>query len=280
MRFDSQKSFPYPVLRPDIDDYLNAEFQVTVKFLGINNNKQISAQIKVALSSDEIRKQIDSGHAAISVVFSCRDTYFRQAVTTDKYELTKKFDSGQFRGEVVVYPYVVVVKPIKAFAAKGINPEFGQSSFSFSIGEVLAADEPKIVYIDRELFRPVSSILQLVKKESLKGFEWQIAFDEDKLRILLSPEAKEAVDKARNTRRNQAVLINSIYFAAIIEAVQRLKDDKNDSFGHLRWAQVIKQQCHNEAISVESHDAYLIAQRLLKTPLQLVNQYVFGEDGK
>lgn len=238
MRFDSQKSFPYPVLRPDIDDYINAEFQVTVNVAGIKENKQIAAQIKVALSSDEIREQIDSGNAAIAIVFSCRDTYFRETITTSKYELTKKFDSGQFRGEVVIYPFVVAIKTINSFSALGINPEFRRTSFTFQIGEVLAVDEPKIVYIDRELFRPISSILQLVKKDSLKGFEWQIAFDDDKLKILLSPEAKEVIDLARNTPRNRAVLINSIYFSAIMEAVQRLKDGES-AYTHLRWAQVI-----------------------------------------
>jgi hypothetical protein len=52
MRFDHQKAFPYPVLRPDIDDYLNSEFQVTVDIEGTKDNKKINAKILVALSSD------------------------------------------------------------------------------------------------------------------------------------------------------------------------------------------------------------------------------------
>jgi hypothetical protein len=40
----------------------------------------------------------------------------------------------------------------------------------------------------------------------------------------------------------------------------------------------LRQQCHNAAIDIEAHDAYLIAQRLLKTPLELANRYVFRED--
>lgn len=279
MRFDHHKSFPYPVLRPDIDDYINAEFQVTVDVLGVKNNTQIEANVKIALSSDEIRKQIENGNATISIVFSCRDTYFRDAISTNKFELTKRYGSGQFRGEVVISPFIVAVKPIGKFTAKGINPEFGKTDFSFAIGELLAADEPKVVYIDRDLFRPISSILQLVKQDTLKGFEWQIGFDEDKLRILLSPEAKEIIDQARNAPQNRAILINSLYFGAIMEAIQKLKDSEG-SYAHLRWAEVIKQQCHNAAISLKSHDSYLIAQRLLKTPFSLVNQYVFREGQK
>jgi len=52
MRFDHQKAFPYPVLRPDVDDYLNAEFQVSVDVEGGKGNKKIDAKIAVALSSN------------------------------------------------------------------------------------------------------------------------------------------------------------------------------------------------------------------------------------
>jgi hypothetical protein len=276
MRFDHQKAFPYPVLRPDIDDYLNAEFQVAVDMAGTKDNKKIEAKIAVALSSDEIRREIDKGNAQIAIIFACRDTYYRAAITTQKYELKKSFDSGLFRGEVIIYPFVVAVKPIKNFAAHGINPEFRKSTFSFELGEVLAADVPKVIYIDRELFKPISSIVQLVKQDTLSGFEWRLSFEEDKVQIMLSAEAKEAVDQARNSKRNKAVLINSLYFAAIMEAIQKLKEE--DTFDERRWAQVLRQQCHNAAIDIEAHDAYLIAQRLLKTPLELANRYVFRED--
>jgi hypothetical protein len=279
MRFDHHKAFPYPVLRPDVDDYLDADFQVAVDVEGSKDNRKIEAKVTVALSSKEIRREIERGAAAVSLIFSCRDTYFREAFTTNKFEFKKTFDSGVLRGEVVIYPFVVAVKEIKKFSASNINGEFRKDTFSFAIGEVLAAEEPKVIYIDRELFKPVSSILQLVKNDSLSGFEWQLRFEENKLQIMLSAEAKEAVDGARNSRRNKAVLINSIYFAAIMQAIQKLKED-DDTYGEWRWAQVIKQQCHNAAIDFTTHDSYSIAQRLLRTPLGLLNRYAFQEDEK
>jgi hypothetical protein len=277
MRYDHQKAFPYPVLRPDIDDYKSSEFQVTVDIEGTKDNKRLDAKVHIALSSDAIKKEIARGAAAITIVFSCRDTYFREAVRTAKYEFKKSFDAGTLRGEVIIYPFVVALDQIESFSATDINPEFRKQAFSFEVGEVLAADEPKIIYIDRELFKPISSILQLVKSDTLSGFEWRLSFEQDKLRIMLSAEAKQAVDQARNSRRNKTVLINSIYFAAIMEAIQKLRDEEA-TYSHLRWAQIIKQQCHNAAIDILAHDAHLIAQRLLKSPLELLNRYAFQED--
>jgi hypothetical protein len=277
MRFDHQKAFPYPVLRPHVDDYLNSEFQVSVDVEGAKNNSKVEAKVSVALSSSEIKNQIDKGNAAISIIFACRETYFREAVTTQKLEFKRSFDSSCFKGEVIIYPFVVATKPIAKFAAKDINKEFGKNAFSFEVGEVLAADEPKVIYIDRELFKPVSSILQIVKDDNLSGFEWRVRFDEDKLQILLSAEAKEAVDKARNTKRNQAVLLNSIYFAAVMEAIQRLKEEP-ELAEEKRWARVIEQQCHNAALDFRTHETYIVAQALLRLPLNLLNQYAFSED--
>ncbi len=277
MRFDLQKSFPYPVLRPGVDDYVDGEFQVTVDFSRDQESDDLIAEISVALSVGEIEQQIRLGNAAFSVLFSCRDTYFREIVQTDSKHARYTFAGGALRGQVVVSPFVVATKPIPEFSCDLINPEFNASSFSFSEGELLAADEPKVIYIDRDLFRPISSIMQIVKADHLSGFEWRASFDTDKIQIQLSAEAKEVVDQARNSKTNKVILINSIYFATLMQAVQFLKDDRVE-FAERRWAHVINHQCHNLGINLESHDSYVVAQSLLKTPFKLINAYCFKDD--
>jgi hypothetical protein len=277
MRFDSQKGFPYPVLRPDIDDYQSGEFQTTVDLIRSQNDKKIRVKIHTALSIEEIRDEVAKGRAAVSIIIACRETYFRDAIVTNKFDIEKSFDSGMFRGEVEISPFIVATKPISKFRCRDINSEFASREFSFEIGEVLAADAPKFVYIDRELFKPISSIVQLVKQDALVGYDWRLRFDDNKIQIMLSPEAKQVVDLARNSRSNRAVLINSLYFAALVEAVHKLRDEQ-ESFGHLRWAKILEQQCHNAGIDLEAREPSEIVQRLLKSPLIYLKQYVFEED--
>jgi hypothetical protein len=136
-----------------------------------------------------------------------------------------------------------------------------------------------VLYIDRELFKPISSIMQIVKQDSLTGFEWKLRFDEPKIQIQLSAEAKQSVDLARNEKSNAAILLNSIYFAAVMEAVQKLRDE-GEEYGHLRWAKVLSMQAHNAGIDIKSHDSYIVAQRLLRMPLTLLEKYVFRRDDK
>jgi hypothetical protein len=72
------------------------------------------------------------------------------------------------------------------------------------------------------------------------------------------------------------ILLNSIYFAAIMEAIQKLKEEPG-LVDDRRWARVIEQQCHNAAIDYSKHEAYIVTQQLLRTPLNLLNQYTFSE---
>jgi hypothetical protein len=89
---------------------------------------------------------------------------------------------------------------------------------------------------------------------------------------------KEAIDNARNNTSHKAVLLNSLYFSAVVHAIQKLKDFGGD-FDEKKWVRVIYRQIHNAGLDLQKVDAYLIAQKLMKHPLGALNHYVFkGSD--
>lgn len=272
MNFDKNKAFPYPVLRPQNDDFENAEFQTVVDFY-IEKEKLI-AQILYAISSEEIEDEIEHENALYVSVLSCRNTYFQKVLYSKTNKIVTYFDLDEMRGEVRVDSYVMACHEIPSFESPDINPEFGQGPFSYSVGDVLAQDESQIFFIDRDLFRPVTSVFELVKKDELSGGEWTIGFEEEHVQIQVSPGMKETIDNARNTKNNKVILMNSIYFAAVMQAVQKLKDSFEE-FGNRKWAEVISRQAHNINCDLELNDAYLIANRLMKRPLILLETYIF-----
>lgn len=276
MKFDRNKAFPYPVLRPHSDDYLDVEFQTTVELVVAKD--KVTAKISYAISSEDILREIENGNAEYVSVVSCRDTYYRRVLASQKQVLESEFDTGLLRGEVRVDPYVMVKKAIPSFACADINPEFGSSTFAFAPGDVLAQDESQVFYIDRDLFKPVTSIFDLVKNDNLGAGEWHIGFDQDHVQIEVSAQMKEAIDDARNSNTNRIVLLNSVYFAAVMQAVQKLKDG-SDAFEDRKWAQVIQRQAHNHSLDISAHDSYIVAERLMQYPLSLLSSYVLkGKD--
>lgn len=275
MQFDSSRAFPYPVLRPEVDDYVDGEIQATVEFSPSRDGQDVTASVSIIVSVEELRAEVAAGRAQYVVVFACRDTYFRRVEATKQATFAVEFEKGALRGEVQVFSYICAKKRIKNFSCKWINPEFGVGPFEFAPGSVLAVDQPQTVFIDREVFRPLSSVFVLAADASITGAQWQVKPTSDKVHILVSPDLKAKIDLARNSKANRAVLMNSIYFSSVTHCVSILQQEKNEYAG-AKWADVILQRCHNENINIEDHDSYMVTERLLRNPFQLVDTYVFS----
>jgi hypothetical protein len=275
MQFDRQRAFPYPVLRPDVNDYLDGDFQVTADLQPSGSDMSVVATFQCALSVAEINKEIQRLNASFAIVVSCRETYYRETIFGHENSITRAFPGGALRGEVQISPYVVTRKRIKSFRCALINDEFGAGPFDFSAGSILALDEPKIIYVSRDVFQPITSIFQLVVDPNINGSEWRLRLNQPKVSIALSAAVKEKIDLARNSPKNKAILINSIYFASVMQCIRSLRDQTD--YDDYRWAQVMRQQCHNLGIQLTVEDEYLISERLMKFPLGLLAAYVFGD---
>lgn len=271
MKFDRNKTFPYPVLRPFSDDYIDVEFQTNVDFT--SNDGVVTAEISYRVSSSELIEQIKIGNAKFVSIVSCRETYFRDVLTSDAKQIVKNFDVGNLRGEVKVDSYIIAVKKIPSFSSPDINPEFGRESFAFTPGDVLAQDETAVFYIDRDLFKPVTSVFDLVKNPEYSEGEWRINLDDDHIQIVVSTAMKESIDNARNSTTMKVILLNSIYFSAAVHAIQRLKEYGSD-YEEKKWGRVFYRQIHNNGLDLVSTDAYVLAQKLMKHPLKVLNAYV------
>jgi hypothetical protein len=115
MQFDRQRAFPHPVLRPDVDDYTDGDFQVTVDFRPDASDMAISAHFQYALSVPEIISGIRAGNASFAVVVSCRETYYREVLFGQNHSIDYRFLGGSLRGEVETNPYVVCTKKIDCY---------------------------------------------------------------------------------------------------------------------------------------------------------------------
>ena len=275
MKYDEYKAFPYPVLRPNSDDYLDCDFQTTVNF---STEKQtILVDVSFAISSPEILEQVELGKAEFVAMVSCRDTYFQHMIRTNERKTQASFAMGDLKGAVVVNPYVIVKSLIQNYTSPDINPEFGAEAFSFKEGDVLAQDEPYLVYFDQESFKPITSLFDFVHRDNLPDGEWSIDFDSDHIQIVLSKKTKETIDNARSSNfKNKVILMNSIYFSAVMQAVQKIQHP-DKAYEDKKWAKVFEKNAHNKNCNLENDDAYVIAQMLLQHPLKRMNEYVFKE---
>ncbi|UYN99125.1 MAG: hypothetical protein KIT02_14515 [Devosia sp.] len=276
MQFDSLRAFPYPVLRPGVDDYTDGDIQATIDFSQSIDGLEIQVEVSFVVSVPQIVELITAGNAEYAVVFACRDTYFRQAIRSQVSHFTHNFPSGSLRGEVLIYPYVLATSPIEGFVCNWINPEFGEGPFNFDKGAALAVDQPQSVYIDRDSFKPISSVFNLVKNDNLQYGEWRVEAGQEKVLISVHPALKERLDLARNDNKNKAILLNSIYFGAVMQCIAYLKRG-DGAYDEFRWANIFRIRCEELAIDLSKHDEFYIAQQLMKSPFRVIDGYFFGE---
>ena len=276
MRFDAQTSFPYPVLRAPVDDYVDGAFQPNIQFLKTPNDENIQILAQFVLSVPEIQEAIDSDRARYLVVLTCRDTYFRKVFESKSNKMKIAVPSGDLRGEVEVLPLIIAVKDIPAFRSRFINPEFGSGPFPFKVGELLAMDEPHKQYIDREYFRPIGSVIQLATRENLLEWDWDLSLDHEsgKIMVYVSNKAKAAIDLARNTAAGKAALVNSMWFTTVMVALGALKENEEEH-ADKKWAKVFKAKCVHKGLKYKKDEPFRVAQQLLDYPLVKLNEYVF-----
>jgi len=63
--------------------------------------------------------------------------------------------------------------------------------------------------------------------------------------------------------------LNSLYFAAVTEAVQTLKEGESVN---TKWAKVFKARITNLSIDLDNVPSYKIANKLLKRPILKLNE--------
>lgn len=273
MKFDRNKAFPYPVLRPYSDDFIEKDFQAVISVDTSESSIEIS--VVYSLSSKSIQQLIDEHLASFVTVVSCRDTYFSTTIESFESCAQKSLPHSLFRGEVLINKYIQVLADFE-FESDEVHADFGDGPFKYTKSDIIAQDEPEKFYFGREFFKPLTSVFTLVKNESLSYGEWRLDADNDHVGIEVSPKMKEKFDIARSTRGNQVILLNSLYYAAVTQSIEYLKGEDGNRYEELRWAQVVKKKMADCNISL-AESATQIASAVLKLPLRMLSDVVFAE---
>lgn len=278
MKFDKHKSFPYPVLRPGSDDYTECEFQgnVELKTDGDPTKDNVSFVFKCITSSEDLTDLISAGKASYLGVISCRETYLRCSKLSKSPCFDIAIPAASLHGEVKINYLIVATEPMNEFRPVDINEEYGDIKFKVPKGGVLAQDEPHIYYFDRQLFKPASSMFDIAIREGIKENQWRLDLDGDRVKILFSEKTKEKIDEARNSKLNRAVLINSVYFSAVLYCINVIQEDDGE-YNRKQWYQVFRKVSERKGLDLDKGDPIMLAQELMDDPLRLLVDYVFDE---
>lgn len=220
MRFDPEKSFPHPVLRPRSTDYERVEFEVEIKIERVEGTTAVRVAANFTMSDRDLLGLVERGTARYSLVLRCPTTNFRRDLSAPNPHVEQEFSHGEIAGELEITPFCVAAKPIAGFRADRWNADYDGREFNLPEGAVLAMDDSVTHWIDTADDGHIGSIFDLVPYDMAVRGQWSCGLSEDRVAIRMHPEDYQRFFDARERLGSSSAdwyyLMNGVYLPAVL----------------------------------------------------------------
>ena len=168
----TDKSYPYPVLTPDGDDYENSEFDVALEV--VKEPDKITLKFSPTLKDNGLRRLIGVEKAAkIIVHVESPMTVYRRTfdvplpvcdTASEREKTVVEIPAAELSGVVSVCPFIVASQDVPAYTNEAFNPDYEGEAFSVDCGAVLAEGRQRTFVADtaREALAMSSSIFSVL----------------------------------------------------------------------------------------------------------------------
>lgn len=270
MKYDRNKSFPYPVLSDYSDDYINAAFQASQYLYVDSETGDVVLDVQFMLSEKAIDALVQQGKATYAVLVKCSKTYYRECFFSEGTELEVQIESGVLHGKVELSPYIIATSNLQGFTSPQFNSEYNQAYFDLPAGAVLALNEPDTYYVDQEDLKNIGSVLLLNGTEDQEQGFVSYSIDEDMISIDVSIFDKKRIDAARNETKLKGFILMGIIMPVIAEIIMILtKPDQRETYEDRKWYRALELRLQELSIDIDSITSPLeVAQKIFDYPLQ------------
>ena len=267
MKFDTQKSFGYPVLRCSNDDYVRGKFQTSIRLNSVNkDDKTVRIDCHFKIGIKEIENLILDHKASYIIVIDCRDTFHRECFKTTNAEETFYCKASFFSRKLSIESYVIADEEISDFECSHINEDFGIGPFNFEKGSILAQHMTENYFIFNEKFQSLQSLIKLSPAEDLAMGEWHFDVYTDRPEIFALPkQCKIFKDMSKS------ILLNIMLVPIVSEMIKILKEGEDLEY---LWVQIIQDGFEKKNISLDdfNDDSFRLAQHFLSLPQKYLNK--------
>lgn len=274
MKFEPNKAFPHPVLRPteggaDSGDFPDFGFQTSFDVAIDDSAGAIRIETEFQVQQSDILREITLGKAAYSLLLVCPNTYYRAHVASRESAMVASIALGDVDHQVEVRPSIVAMQEIGTYRPSDLHAELIGQAYAINVGGLLAQDYSSTFPASREFLRPITSIFQIAPDPKQPSGQLDIVVG-DPVQLIINNKDNQRLLAARRTNKGRESLMNSVYLPAVVnllaEAV-RLREDESGS----RWFSVVHYQLEEVGVGLEKLvdgrvTLWHAAQALLKFP--------------
>lgn len=239
MRIVPDKSFMYPVLRPDSDDYVKGSFHANIQLQNQASTQTVRMESGMVLEQDELESMIQAGTAAFVLNIKCGDTYYRECLRSHKPSFRHDFQPGQLQGIVETVPFVVCIQDGQALTSRDFHSEFGADPFSVHAGHVLAYGTPCIYSVDSR-FQGIGTIFEFVASPDVPEGTFRYVLEGSLILLHLSLRDADRFAQARkNNIEAQRAFMAGIYLPVVLSILTEL-DQTPQAYAGQKWHDVFQ----------------------------------------
>ena len=267
----NSRQMPHPLLAPWSDDYdEDSNFAASVPTAVLTSNGSINLHIQYDLYSPTLMDLIERGQAQYVALLACAHTFTRESYSTEYPEQHLVLKATDYADTLLFTPHVCSIAGIERFTSPEHSPEYAAvrpEGFDIPPATILAIGDTTVITLETN-GNPYS-VIDLVSDQNTAVGRFDLALDEDRIKIHLSPADQVAMDVYRNRGAYSTAmvsLVSGIYMHAVTEAIRALPEQSTK-----KWHKTIRWALHKHGIQDEDErlkrEAWRHAQTIMGNPL-------------
>ena len=274
MKHQSNKTYPWPVLRNHNDDYTRGEFYLDSENSQFAVSEKSGTRLKIncrlILTEESLLDLVKSGKAIYVMLVNCKDTFYREAITSSDGKIEQIISSGNLRGKVTLSPFLMANNEILSFSSSGWHQDYNFLSINWGHGDVLAEGSVETLTVGSSVHDDIGTIFTSCPDTNLKKNEWNCELGDDKILIKMRPDEEECFRKVNSECEEEDILqlLASIYLPVLVHVFHTVYADPEEYSG-MRWYKAIDKKLEEKGRTLlgdKSDNILADVQSLLEYP--------------
>lgn len=263
------KSYPYPVLCSNNDDYINSSFEADIKAKPEFGTIRIDVNFK--LNDETIAKLIEEEQACFIVHVQCSPTSFRNVYFSYDTTLSISIDESKIRKNIEVYSFIVAKEQIQNYNNLKLNPFYNSIPIHFEKGNFIAIGQAEKITVQEEDIS-LMDLPSIVKIHKGEGTEYmQVDYEiSDEIIVTLPEEIYNRYTKYGNFDLKYTIL-SLIIMPVLVDLFASINE--MDDLSDKTWYQVLEKKFKESGYELsdigsgKKLEPLVAAQMILKKPM-------------
>lgn len=283
--------FPYPILSPFNNDYIDSIFNTNFDYEIHDENVFFSYEVDI--NNDEICRFVEENIAALGFLVECPITSYRELIKASSLKGDFLINSDKISNFLTISVFIVSNEDIDNYHNKMFNSIYSDISFKIQKYGLLGIGDTFKIPIKKDFdeIKSVSSIFSIIPNydTDIKIVTRDLFSSGKKIIVKLPKEQFDNYKVISKDQRNNPIIHSMIIIPILVEIFTLLKSTKewddyeiNGWFFSLEKAFEKKNLTFNSEL-LETNDPYFLAQIILDMPISngldmLLNISIISED--